>query len=137
MDMRLGRAIEWIEMYHKTGGERGEYALQNWILSQLRELEGVTKVHLQWLNQEPERGMMHGMHPYIGSQRMMRFHRASIAEVTRPTYDTEAEHETVSLVSIFKDEYRGKKEDKLMDYRGIGSKRTGRSRLVRDRWVDF
>jgi hypothetical protein len=104
MDMRLGRAIEWIEMFHKTGGERGEYALQNWILSQLRELEGVTKVHLQWLNQEPERGMMHGMHPHIGSQRMMRFHRASIAEVTRPTYDTEAGHETVSLVSILKDE---------------------------------
>ncbi len=104
MDMRLGRAIEWIEMFHKTGGERGEYALQNWTLSQLRELEGVTKVHLQWLNQEPERGMMHGMHPHIGSQRMMRFHRASIAEVTRPTYDTEAEHETVSLVSILKDE---------------------------------
>ena len=29
-----------IEMFHKTGGERGKYALQNWILSQLEELEG-------------------------------------------------------------------------------------------------
>ena len=104
MDMRLGRPIEWIEMFHKTGGERGEYALQNWILSQLRELEGVTNVRLQWLNQEPETGMMHGMQPHIGRPRMMRFHRARIAEVTRPTYDTEAGHETVSLVSIFKDE---------------------------------
>lgn len=112
MDMRLGRPIEWIEMFHKTGGERGEYALQNWILSQLRELEGVTKVHLQWLNQEPERGMMHGMQPHIGRPRMMRFHRASIAEVTRPTYDTEAGHETVSLVSIFKDE-SGKEAGRL------------------------
>ncbi len=104
IDMRLGRPIEWIEMFHKTGGERGEYALQNWILSQLRELEGVTKVHLQWLNQPPERRMMHGTHPHIERQRMMRFHRASIAEVTPPKYDTQAGHETVSLVSILKDE---------------------------------
>ena len=35
IDMRLSRPIEWIEMFHKTGGERVEYALRNWILSQL------------------------------------------------------------------------------------------------------
>jgi len=39
----------------------------------------------------------------MGTQRMMRFHRARIAEVTRPTYDAQAGHETVSLVSILKD----------------------------------
>jgi hypothetical protein len=63
IDMRLGRPIQWIEMFHKTGGERAGYALQSWILEQLRELEGVTKVHLQWLDQEPERTMMPRMHP--------------------------------------------------------------------------
>jgi class 3 adenylate cyclase len=35
---------------------------------------------------------------------MMRFQRGRIAEVTRPKYDTQAGHETVSLVSILKDE---------------------------------
>ena len=107
IDMRLGRPIEWIEMFHKTGGKRAEYALQNWILDQLRELEGVTKVHLQWSDQGPERRtmrMMPGMHPRMGSQSMMRFHRGRIAEVTPPTYDTQAGHETVSLISILKDE---------------------------------
>jgi hypothetical protein len=107
IDMRLGRPIEWIEMFHKTGGQRGEYALQNWILDQLRELEGVTKIHLQWSDQGPERRtmrMMPGMHSRMGSQSMMRFHRGRIAEVTPPTYDTQAGHETVSLVSILKDE---------------------------------
>jgi len=104
IDMRLGRPIEWIEMFHKIGGQRGEYDLQNWILGQLEELEGVTKVHLQWLEQGPERRMMPGMHHHAGEQRMMRFHRARIAGVTPPKYDTQAGHETVSLISILKDE---------------------------------
>ena len=107
MDMRLGKPIEWIEMFHKTGGGRAEYALQNWILGQLRELEGVTKVHLQWLGQRPERRTMRmgsEMHLHMDTQRMMQFHRGRITEVTPPTYDTRAGHETVSLVSILKDE---------------------------------
>ena len=107
IDMRLGRPIEWIEMFHKTGGQRGEYALQNWILGQLEELEGVTEVHLRWVDQEPERRMMRmmpGMHPHMGYQSMMRFQRGRIAEVTPPKYDAQAGHETVSLVSILKDE---------------------------------
>jgi adenylate cyclase len=115
MDMRLGRPIEWIEMFHKTGGQRGEYALQNWILEQLRELEGVTKVHFQWSDQGPERRtmrMMPGMHSRRGSQSMMRFHRGGIAEVTPPQYDTQAGGETVSLISILKDE-SGKEVGKL------------------------
>jgi class 3 adenylate cyclase len=107
IDMRLKRPIEWIEMFHKTGGNRAEYALQNWILDQLHELDGVTKVQLRWLDQGSGRGMMRmrpGMHLHMGSQRMMHFHRGRIAEVTPPTYDTQAGHETVSLVSILKDE---------------------------------
>jgi len=101
IDMRLSRPIEWIEMFHKTGGERGEYTLQNWILNQLEELEGVTKVHLQWQRQ---RRMTPGMHHHMHHQRMMRFHHAGIAEVTPPKYDTQGGHETVSLVSTLKDE---------------------------------
>jgi len=112
IDLRLGRPIKWIEMFHKTGGERGEYALQKWILSQLRELEGVTKVRLQLLDQEPGRDMMPRMHPRMDPQPMMRFHRGRIGEVTRPTYDTQAGHETVSLISILKDE-SGKQVGKL------------------------
>ena len=115
IDMRLGRPIEWIEMFHKTGGGRDDYAVRDWILEQLREVEGVTKVHLQWSDQGPERGMMGmmpGMHSRRGSQTMMRFHRGRIAEVTPPQYDTQAGGETVSLISILKDE-SGKEVGKL------------------------
>ncbi len=107
LDMRLGKPIEWIEMFHKTGRKRAVFALQDWLLDQLRELEGVTKVHLQWSDQGSERGMMRmmsGMHLHMGSQRMMHFHRGRISEVTPPRYDTQAGHETVSLISILKDE---------------------------------
>jgi len=104
IDMRLAKTANWIEMFHKTGGEQGENDLQNWILNQLEGLEGVTKVHLEWLDKGPERSMMPGMHHHMSDQRMMRFHRARIAEVTAPKYDTEAGRETVSLVSILKDE---------------------------------
>ena len=112
IDMRLGKTAGWIEMFHKTGGGRGENDLQNWILNQLEGLEGVTKVHLEWLDQGPERSMMPGMRHHMSNQHMMRFHRARIAEVTAPKYDTEAGHETVSLVSILKDE-SGKEVGKL------------------------
>jgi class 3 adenylate cyclase len=100
--------IEWIEMFHKTGGKRGDYALQDWVLNQLRELEGVTKVRLHWLDHGSERRPMSGMHPHMGSRPMMRFHRARIAEVTPPTYDSQADsqagHKVITLASILKDE---------------------------------
>ncbi len=104
IDMRLSRPIEWIEMFHRTGGERSEYPLQTWILKELEEVEGVTTVRLQWLDEVSGRSMMSRMDSHMGHHRMMRFHRARIAEVTPPKYDTETGHETVSLVSVLKDE---------------------------------
>jgi class 3 adenylate cyclase len=112
IEMRLRRPLRWIEMFNKTGGERGEFALQIWIRHQLEGLEGVSRVNLQLPDQVREERMMPGMHPYPGRQRMMRFHGARIAEVTRPKFDTQVGYETVSLVSIFKDE-SGKEIGKL------------------------
>ncbi len=47
IDMRLGRPISWIEMFYKTAGSRGEFAIQEWILRQIKESEGVTDVSLR------------------------------------------------------------------------------------------
>ena len=103
IDMRVSRPVEWIEMFHKTGGDRGESTVQSWILERLRETEGVTAVRLEWLDQTPGKGMMRGMDSHGGHHRMMHFHHARIAEVTPPRYDTEAGQETVSLISVLKD----------------------------------
>lgn len=104
MDMRLSRPRQWMEMFHKTGDYRGGVAIQQWILDQLKDLEGVTKVELEWAENRPEPMPMQRHGSRMGRSGMMPFHRAKISEVTSPHFDTRAGEETVSLISDFKDE---------------------------------
>ena len=104
IDMRLGRTINWIEMFYKTAGSRGEYAIQEWILGQIKDLEGVTKVSLEWTNNRQEHIPMKRRGFHMGREEMMRFHRARISEVTPPRYDAGTGKETVTLISELKDE---------------------------------
>jgi len=108
VDMRLNRPLQWLEMYNKTGGEHFDEHTQEWILEQLRQQEGVVRVELERSDDERNEPMlqMH-MQPHgtqgsrMGS--MMRFHRARIAEITPPRYDSLLQHETVSIVSELND----------------------------------
>ena len=104
MDMRLSRPIEWMEMFHKTGHYQGDFTIQQWILDKLKDLEGVTKVDLQWVDNRPEPMSMMGHGSRMGRSGMMHFHRARISEVTSPRYDTHTGEETVTLISDLKDE---------------------------------
>lgn len=104
IDMRLSRPVEWIEMFHKTGGMGDSYVAPEWILQQLRNLEGITGVNLQWKDGRPEQLPMLGRGSGMGSRSMMRFNRARIAEVTPPSYDAQTGQETVSIISHLKDE---------------------------------
>ena len=104
MDMRLSRPIEWMEMFHKSGRHRGGFTIQQWILDQLKGLEGVTKVDLQWVDNRPEPMNMRGHGSHMDRNGMMRFHRATISEITSPRYDTRAGEEIVTLISDLKDE---------------------------------
>ena len=107
MDMRLSRPIEWMEMFHKTGHYQGDFTIQQWILDQIKDLEGVTKVDLKWMDNRPEPMTMMGHGSRMGRSGMMRFHRARISQVTSPHYDTRAGEETVTLISDLKDESGG------------------------------
>jgi len=104
IDMRLGRTVNWIEMFYETAGSRGEYAIQEWILGQIKDLEGVTKVSLEWTNNRQEHIPMKRRGFHMGREEMMRFHRARISEVTPPRYDAGTGKETVTLISELKDE---------------------------------
>jgi hypothetical protein len=95
MDMRLSRPIEWVEMFHKTGGYRGGFTIQQWILDQLKGLDGVTKVDLQWVDNRQDPMTMRGHGSHMDRNGMMRFHRATISEVTSPHYDAHAGEEIV------------------------------------------
>jgi len=119
IDMRLNRPIEWMEMFHKTAGGMGAYAVQQWILEQLKDLDGVTGADLEWMeDNEPDDsnmmsmmgrgGMGQAMGRTMGQSnsrgRMMMFQRARISEVTRPRYDAQTGEKTVTLISNLKDE---------------------------------
>lgn len=104
IDMRIGHPIAWIEMFYKTGGNRGEYGIQEWILKRLQESEGVTKVSLQWIDKGETRMPMKRDRSHMGRHEMMRFHRARISEVTPPRYDTKTGQETVTLISDLLDD---------------------------------
>ena len=53
-DMRLSRPIEWIKMFHETSETRGGPATQELILTQLKNLEGITNVNLKWTDNHRE-----------------------------------------------------------------------------------
>ena len=107
IDDRLGRVNEWIEMFHHTSDSHGGPVIQEWIIGQIKDLEGVTDVRLVWreiaesgpMEAMPRRGRGRG----AGGDPMMRFHRGRIAEVTAPSYNAETGQETVSMVSKLKD----------------------------------
>ncbi len=108
VDMRLSRPLKWLEMYNDTGGEHFDEHTQEWILEQLRQLEGVVKVELDRVDEERDDPMVHMHREQHGAQGammsgMVQFHRARITEITPPRYDTLLQHETVSIISELHD----------------------------------
>ncbi|MGD8530253.1 MAG: SpoIIE family protein phosphatase [Syntrophobacterales bacterium] len=111
VDMRLRRPLELLEMYNRTGGEHFDEHTQEWILEQLRQLEGVERVNLSNAAEalgEGDDPMLHMHRQHHGDRGsmmrgMMHFHRGRIAEITPPHYDSVLEHETVSLISELHD----------------------------------
>ena len=103
IDMRLSRPVEWINMFHESVDSRDRHMDREWLLDQLKNLEGVTRVEVKWLDRqfEPDRGMISGRHK--GAGEMMRFHQGRISEVTAPRYDAQAKQKTVTLISDLKD----------------------------------
>ena len=108
VDMRLSRPLKWLEMYNNTGGEHFDEHTQEWILEQLRNLEGVVRVELDRVEEGREEPVLHmhlQHHEAHGS--MMRgtmpFHRGRIAEITPPRYDSLLNHDTVSIISELHD----------------------------------
>jgi hypothetical protein len=104
IDMRLSKPVELITMFHGTGGDGNGYAIQEWLLDRLRDLQGVTRVDLKWVGSKPEQitNPDHGFH--LHKKGMMQFHQARISEFTPPRYDAQTGKETVTLISNLKDE---------------------------------
>jgi adenylate cyclase len=105
LDMRLSKPRDWIEMFNKTASSRGSYAIQQWILQELRDMDGVASVNLKWTERANEPPVdMGGQESDFGRRGTMQFHRAKIAEVTTPYYAARTGQRTVNLISNFNDE---------------------------------
>jgi adenylate cyclase len=110
VDMRLSKPIMRIKMLQRAADQQEMSDVQQWIIEQLRELDGVTRVDVKGLDEKgaemrmPSGKMMMGRGMGSDMAGMMRFHRARISEVTSPVYDAKAGEETVSLISALEDE---------------------------------
>ena len=93
VDMRLSEPKLWMRIFGATGGEPEAGAIQEWIVQQLRNMEGVEKAALTLPNQEELSKLSMGMRG-----RMM-FEHAEITRVTPPRLDNPGGRETISLIS--------------------------------------
>lgn len=109
VDMRLSRTKEWIYMFHRAGQDNYHHIQHEWIIEQVKKLEGVARVELN-LDKDLTAPMSHaeGKPPANGTKHtviqgnnlnMMSSQRGYIAEITPPRYDDIEKNKTVSLVS--------------------------------------
>jgi hypothetical protein len=128
VDMRLSRPKQWIQMFYNTSGDgHADHHIQEWVIEQIKKVEGVTRINLTWMDEQldgrridnqptdQDSHMDPGSHMMTMAKRRagpMRFHRAGITEITPPSYNSLVKHETVSLISDFLNE-TGKKVGRL------------------------
>jgi class 3 adenylate cyclase len=55
LDMRLGKPLTWIDIFAKSTAVDNPKDAQEWILHQIRGLEGVTEVKLNWRHEHRDR----------------------------------------------------------------------------------
>ena len=120
IDMRLNVPRQILSIFNKSAGMPNANHIQNMVINQLKELEGVVRVKLTWMVQEDNAEFvsdhkhsdrnskathMSGKHQTMHEKHhILRFHRGSIVEVTPPLYDSPIDKETISLISDLKDE---------------------------------
>jgi sigma-B regulation protein RsbU (phosphoserine phosphatase) len=128
VDMRLSLPKQWMLMFHKVSGQsHGDHHIYDWIVDQLRKIEGVERVNLIWVKDPFNRSQLLPMQfgPYdpdsqgslklrMGDrkEKSMTIHRGKISEITPPRYDASVDHETVSIISALHNE-SGQKIGKL------------------------
>jgi adenylate cyclase len=103
IDSRLDEPVRWINAFEKSAGQNDNLISPDWLVEQLKDIDGVTEVSLKWKKDVfPSRMGMAGAG--MAQTGMMRFRPSGIAEVTAPVYDQKAKSETVSMISVFQNE---------------------------------
>ena len=104
IDMRLNQPIELINVFNNASVHKDGRAIQEWLLKQLRSMDGVSSVYFEWGDAARESMPMKRGTFQEGSGQMMSFQGGTISEVTLPRYDAQTGEETVTLISELKNE---------------------------------
>ena len=96
VDMRLGRAKEWLKMFHTADDNPYAGYIHELVIKQLEELDGVARVNLTWTDtRRPLTVAKRGLVP---------LRKGSTLSVTPPRYDSLVANKTVALSSDLKTE---------------------------------
>ena len=102
VDMRLSRPLEWIRMFRQSG-ELFQTSFQSWLTEQLKQLDGVESVDLEWFGEsedsEGRRGRRMGMRMMDEGMGMRPFHSVGISRITPPEFNAETRKKTVTMES--------------------------------------
>jgi sigma-B regulation protein RsbU (phosphoserine phosphatase) len=114
VDMKLSRIMEWLRMFHQARQDSEHHVKHEWIIEQLKKLEGVARVNLVLEHQLTDDQVQSGKSPHMkrgdhkvmssGKMKMKGFHCRHIAEITTPFYDASEKNKTVSLISELLDD---------------------------------
>lgn len=99
LDMRLEEPMAWIRMIEDTPRGRGSYAIQQWVLDRLRDLQGVAQVELQTTAQEEGAQAPQGSPlSFPRGRELPGYPRGRAMKLSAPRLDIETGEETVDLV---------------------------------------
>jgi sigma-B regulation protein RsbU (phosphoserine phosphatase) len=114
VDMKLSRIMEWLRMFHQARQDSEHHVKHEWVIEQLKKIEGVDRVNLVLEHQLADSRVHSGKSPHMkrsgqkgmssGKMRMKGFHGRHIAEITTPILDTSGKKKTVSLISELLDD---------------------------------
>lgn len=117
VDMRLGEPLLWMHFFGDTGDAAQGDAVRKWIVEKLNHLPGVERASVTRCDGEypmclaVEGGRLRRHGP------MMDFERARVTRINAPSFDTQAGHETVSLISDLVDATDRKVGELVVDVR--------------------
>jgi len=103
IDINLDEPVRWINAFEKSAGQNDNSFSPDWLVKQLRDIDGVTDVSLKW-KAAAFSGRMGMAGTGMAGKGMMHFRHSGIAEVTAPAYDPKAKNETVSMISVFEND---------------------------------
>jgi len=96
VDMRLGKAKEWLKMFHTADDNPYAGYIHELVIKQLEEMDGVARVSLTWTDAgRPLAVAKRGLIPML---------KGSSLNVTLPRYDSLVANKTVTLASDLKTE---------------------------------